>query len=375
MRVEPTHVEHSGPGIDLSNLADGLSIRMSDPVEDFKYARNAVTLLYNLADYEQVHLAFEAMEFGDEPHAPPPSPFGDDVNFDGVAISTDGTNWYEVQDLRSLRSDRFTQYEIDLDAAAAGWGLSLDGELQIRFCQYDNNPAPMDGVFLHGIEVTGDLTGPVFNLPMDDSDVTPTVRDISDGGVDQTFIDPTGDPNTAAHGAAGPNGGLALSFDGVDDRIDFGETLLGDVVAAGRDFSICFWIRTDDDPGSPGRVFLRREGNATDPKIRMSMADGRISWLVGWGVGYVMLYSQSGILDDQWHHITCRRQGQTLSLWVDGIVRDTQTDPNYAGSLFGPWSLRALGHVYSNIESWPFAMAQFLVYRRGLSDDEIAALG
>ena len=63
---------------------------MSDPVKDLAYARNAATLAFDLSAYEHVRLTFEAKEFGDEPHAPPPGPFADDVAFDGVAISADG---------------------------------------------------------------------------------------------------------------------------------------------------------------------------------------------------------------------------------------------------------------------------------------------
>ena len=162
MRIDPIQIEQSGPGIDLSNLPEGLSVKMSDPVKDFKYARNAVTLTYDLSAHVNVRLSFAAMEFGDEPHAPPPNPFGDDADFDGVAVSADGVAWYEVQDLRHLRSGRFTDYDIDLDAAIAALGLSYGSEFRIRFCQYDNNPAPMDGIFLHGIELTADLRAPVF---------------------------------------------------------------------------------------------------------------------------------------------------------------------------------------------------------------------
>ena len=109
--------------------------------------------------------------------------------------------------------------------------------------------------------------------------------------------------------------------------------------------------------------------------MKISFASGRIVWLVCWGPGYEYLYSQSGILDGQWHNITCRRKGQTLSVLTDGIVRDTKTHPDYANTLFGPsWGPKALGQVYTGVESWPFAMSDFRVYKRALSDNEIAVL-
>jgi hypothetical protein len=40
MIILPTNIEQAGPGIDLSNQPEGLSIKMSDPVQDLEYARN-----------------------------------------------------------------------------------------------------------------------------------------------------------------------------------------------------------------------------------------------------------------------------------------------------------------------------------------------
>ena len=375
MKIQPIQITESGPGVDLSNLPEGVSVKMSDPVKDFKYARNAVTLVYDLSAHVNVQLKFAAMEYGDEPHAPPPSPFGDDADFDGVAVSADGVAWYEVQDLRHLRSDRFTTYDIDLDAAIAALGLSFGSEFRIRFCQYDNNPAPMDGIFLHRIELTGDLRAPVFHLPMDDNAASPTIHDISEGNEDQVFIDPTGDPNTAAHSVPGSNGSTALAFDGVDDRIDFGPTLLGDIVGEGRDFSLAFWYNSAD-PGGTSKTFLRRAGAYTEPHTRNYVSSGRIRWEVAWDGGYVSLYSAIGVLNDQWRHVVCRRQGQTLTLWVDGTIHQTKSHADYAKDFFSnTWSSRAIGQSYGNsLSDWPFAMADLRAYDRAMTDAEIVAL-
>jgi hypothetical protein len=192
MIIPAASIEESGPGIDVSNQPEGLAVEMSDPVPDLEYARNAVTLTFDLSGFEHVRLVFEALEYGDEPHSPPPGPFGDGVNFDGVAISVDGVDWYEIQDLRNLRSDKFTAYDIDLDAAVVGVGLSYGSAFRIRFCQYDDNPAPMDGFSIRGIELIGELRPPVLYLTMNDNAATPTVVDASAVHHDQTFVDPGG---------------------------------------------------------------------------------------------------------------------------------------------------------------------------------------
>ena len=376
MIIKPVNIEQSGPGVDLSNQPEGISVKMSDPVKDFEYARNAVTFVFDLSGYENVHLAFEAMEFGDEPHAPPPNPFGDDADFDGVAISEDGAVWYEIQDLRHLRSDRFTVYDIDLDAAIAQWGLSYSSEFRVRFCQYDNNPAPMDGIFLHGIELTAELSAPVFHLPMDDNAADPVVHDVAASQRHQTFIDLGGNPNTNTHSVPGPNGTRALAFDGVDDRIDFGPTLLSEIVGAGRDFTLTFWYKTDSSPGGTTKIFFRRWMSFSEPHVTGYVSNDRIYWLVGWGDGYIWLYSTSGMLNGQWRHVVYRRQGQTLTLWIDGALQATKSHPDYAKGFFaGAWDPRAIGQAYQSSDSdWPFAMADFRAYDRALRDAEIVAL-
>ena len=377
MRILPIRIEQAGPGIDLKDLPVGLAVKLANRVRSFTCVRNAVTLVFDLAGCEHVRLSFAAREYGDEPHAPPPGPFGDDAAFDGVAVSTDGTDWYEVQDLRHLHSLRFTDYDLDLDAASAAHGLSYGHEFRIRFCQCDDNPAPMDGIFVHQIQLTGDLRPPVFHLPMNENGASPTLHDVAAGGLDQVFLDPGGDPSTAAHGVPGPQGTTGLAFDGVDDRIDFGPALLADLVGEGRDFSLAFWYRTTADPGANAKFFFRRAASAAEPYVRNYVRFNCLYWQVGWGAGSVALCSPTGMLNGQWHHIVCRRRSATLSLWVDGVAQDSRTDPNYARNFSDlGWSARAVGLTYTGGDesAWPFALADLRAYDRALGDEEIAAL-
>ena len=139
---------------------------MSDPDPDLAYARNRVTLSFDLVGWQDVRLNFEAREFGDEPHAPPPDPFPDDTDFDGVAVSADGVDWFEVRGLRDL-SSRFEALEIDLDAAVAAAGIAYGPAFRVRFCQYDNKPVAMDGIALSGILLSGELDRSVVWVDVD----------------------------------------------------------------------------------------------------------------------------------------------------------------------------------------------------------------
>ena len=368
MHVVPAHIEQSGPGIDLSVLPDGLAVKMSDPVRDFKSAHNAVTLTYDLSQYENVRLSFEAKEFGDEPHAPPPGPFSDDAAFDGVAVSADGAAWHEVQDLRHLRSDRFTAYDLDLDAAVAALGLAYTSDFKIRFCQVDDNPAPMDGIFLHKIRLSAVLA-PVFHLKMDDNAADPIVHDSAPGGRHQIFLDTGGNPNTAAHAVPGPVGG-ALAFDGLDDRIIVDlQDGLGDVFAAGQDWSLAFWWQAPTIEFSEVYDYMLTGPLSFDYRT----TDNAIRFLYFRPVDNAILdklYNNSN--DGQWHHYAVVREGTTVRLWRDGVSGFSNTHQNNAGS-FATEKIYLVAHSTDRYCA-PGAMDDFRLYSRALTEDEIQHL-
>ena len=118
-------------------------------------ARNELTLGVDLAGYTNVVLRFWAKGFEDEPDAPPPGPFLDGADFDGVAISLDGVQWFEVRGLRDVTS-AYAEFVVDLDAALRARGLSYNSTFRIRFNQFDNFSIPFDGFALDDISITGE---------------------------------------------------------------------------------------------------------------------------------------------------------------------------------------------------------------------------
>jgi hypothetical protein len=129
---------------------------MDNGMDSGVYSRNELTLLINLQGYNNVQLSFWMKEFGDEDEGPPPSPFIGGADFDGVAISEDGTTWYEVQGLRTANgiSSYYTQFVVDLDQAIATYGLSYNSAFRIRFNHYDNYAISTDGFAFDDISIT-----------------------------------------------------------------------------------------------------------------------------------------------------------------------------------------------------------------------------
>ena len=79
--------------------------------------------------------------------------FGPDSVNDGVFISADnGANWSRIQ---SFDEDPTTwrHQVIDLDAAAAANGLTLNDHFQIKFQMYADDPIPLDGYAIDEVRV------------------------------------------------------------------------------------------------------------------------------------------------------------------------------------------------------------------------------
>jgi len=131
---------------------------------DRTYSRNEVTLTVDLSNYGNVVLTYDAIEYGDEPDGPPSYPFVGHANFDGVAVSEDGTNWYEVASLRGL-SSIYTSKTVDLDALVAAAGISYNSTFRIRFNQYDNYALDTDGIGIDNVAINGDLLDDLFVNP------------------------------------------------------------------------------------------------------------------------------------------------------------------------------------------------------------------
>lgn len=152
---------------------------MDDHTNGGSYSQNEAWLQLNLAGESQVDLDFWWKEFGDETHSQ-----------DGVYLSDDGgASFVKVLDLNgsSTSNNVWYNHTLDLDAEAAGAGLSLTSNFVVKFQQYDNYAATTDGFAFDDISVTG---GPAGSAPTAAftgtpvSGLTPLTVDFTDASTD-----------------------------------------------------------------------------------------------------------------------------------------------------------------------------------------------
>ena len=120
-------------------------LTMDDAISGGAYSQTEAWLHLDLAGESQVTLSFRWKEFGDETHAQ-----------DGVYFSSNGgTSFVKVQDLNgaSYSNNTWQSFSLDLDALAAGAGLSLTSTFVVKFQQYDNYPIASDGFAFDAISV------------------------------------------------------------------------------------------------------------------------------------------------------------------------------------------------------------------------------
>lgn len=128
---------------------------MMDSSIDQSYARNEMTLYADLRGLHDVQLTFWAKDFNDEIDGPPPSPFMEGADFDGIAISSDQIHWYEIQPLRTEIFGSYRQFTVDIDQEMRNLGIAYSDIIGIRFNHYDNYEFPVDGFAIDDVSLTG----------------------------------------------------------------------------------------------------------------------------------------------------------------------------------------------------------------------------
>lgn len=151
-----------------------------------------------------------------------------------------------------------------------------------------------------------------------------------------------GSAQGTAHGAVtfGPGRvGSGFTFNGAGS-VDFG-TSAGNFGVA--DFTVSFWMKTTASAGTGTALVEKRAVCAYSDFWSFRMVGSanpsavtRLGQVVveldntsdPGGSGYALLYSQVPVNDGAYHHVALTRAGTTAKLYVDGVLRDTQTTAN-----------------------------------------------
>ena len=173
----------------------------------------------------------------------------------------------------------------------------------------------------------------VWWYKMDDCSTYPEVHD-SQLEYQQTLTDPSGDPRTIAHTATGIHG-RALMFDGSDDTIILTPESWFDLFGFGTTFSLAMWWKPLITGVTPKMAII---SNLQTGK------GGFEFWFSHANTGLILqfkygahVYLESYVWDEtwppKWHHFAMTREGSTLSVYLDGVLKGERTADFIAGAL------------------------------------------
>ena len=139
---------------------------------------NEAILHVNALAATNVSLAFDEKEFTDSDD-PMPASFSGNGNYDGVALSVDGTNWYRVVSLTgSVSINAYQHNTFNLNAIAAADRITLSADTQIKFQHYcaNSSQSPASSLAFDNVQMSGSI-----NLPPTVTGVSPSAGPVAGG--------------------------------------------------------------------------------------------------------------------------------------------------------------------------------------------------
>lgn len=126
------------------STSDGDFALVMDVSERLTPNLNEAVWTVNLADRDSAILTFDHVSFSDEGQSFQ-GPFVGSFAADGIAISSNGENWFPIFNSPDTAFAQWNHFELDLFDAATRVGLDLSEPLQIKFQQFDDFPLARDG--------------------------------------------------------------------------------------------------------------------------------------------------------------------------------------------------------------------------------------
>lgn len=225
------------------------------------------------------------------------------------------------------------------DISGKGWvlGQDWDGETltdfyngaiaEVRF--WDHARTPEQIMALMDERLTGEEDGLIAYLPLTEQSGT-TAADQTGNGHDGTLM---GGP-TWVDAAPPEDFGSALELDGVDDYVFLPDADIYDF-AQDQNFTVEFWTKPlatqPDTDNNDNDIIEKWSGSGGYPYViryvnQAGTNDGRIRFARYDGTNNPGALSVTRINDGEYHHVAAVKNGDTLLLYIDGVLESMGTD-------------------------------------------------
>jgi len=199
----------------------------------------------------------------------------------------------------------------------------------------------------------------VLNMPFEGGSNSSWTKDYSGFGNNGTVI------NAVWNSSGGYDGKGAYEFDGDGDYIDCGTS---DIFNITTNLTICLWVK--------------RAGSFGNYQGLVSKGHLDYWYIIGFtntnllefrSTSTARTYSNSAIIDTNWHHYCGRYNGSYTHLFVDGVK---QNDEDYVPSPIGSNLNLVIGRYYADYSNYYFngTIDDVSVYNYSLSAEQIKAL-
>ena len=176
---------------------------------------------------------------------------------------------------------------------------------------------------------------------------------------------PNDGTGTAIAYAAGLSG-QAFSFDGVNNSVTVKRQIQ-------NDFTIAAWMKssTTSRTGSQfyqGNALITAEVSGTTNDFGTSILNNK--FVFGTGNPDTTIQSMTTVTTGEWMHIAAVRSGDTIKVYVNGVLEATQATGN-SGALTAPSVITFGGYSTASSQRYNGLLDDVQVFARALSDSEI----
>jgi len=210
-------------------------------------------------------------------------------------------------------------YDENNATATTSHVYSTKGFYQCRLRVTDNESNTAEAVVTIEVSITFEDFA-IAHWRLDDNAASTTVVDSGSSGLNGTFVDATGNPNTSAHHSATcQEGSGSLIFDGVDDYVTMTRnSVLETGNATTKQLAVSAWIK--HDLTSPPTIYTAIVGTGDGGWYIGSFPNENKLYFACWLTsGYTAVVTDNTpVFDGQWHHVVAAYDGSKVHIYVDG---------------------------------------------------------